>query len=362
MSDFYLAVLRELNKVAEQPLFSGCTNQFRTKVSNRLRLINFFQVTSRVATAVFKILTKNYLRSYKPKVILLDNSNYFVNNIEKFEYAYNFMEDESKQKYINYIAFNYLKNYSLRLPFDNDAFFSFVDKAKRAEPLAGSDMVEINSDIGRVIIPYDVIGYVINYDLEQYAFGEWLKVSKGDVVLDCGAANGDTALYFALNGAKKVYSFEFLRENVEKFNNVMSANSHQANVIELVESALWSRSGIELTFKNDGNASSVSEENLGSSNAIKTISIDDFIRERQSGVDFIKMDIEGAELKALEGASEVIQRYKPKLAICVYHKDTDLVDIPRLILSLCNEYRFNFDYYTDTGAEAVLYAKVVSSK
>jgi hypothetical protein len=68
-------------------------------------------------------------------------------------------------------------------------------------------------------------------------------------------------------------------------------------------------------------------------------------------VDFIKMDIEGGEYDALEGGRETIQRFHPKLAICVYHaratalnfltiEDENIFRIPRLLHDICPDYTF----------------------
>lgn len=73
-------------------------------------------------------------------------------------------------------------------------------------------------------------------------------------------------------------------------------------------------------------------------------------------VTFIKMDIEGAEYNALLGAAETIKRYKPKLAICIYHKPSDRWELPMLILELNPSYRFYLDCYGVSGGEVVLYA------
>lgn len=68
------------------------------------------------------------------------------------------------------------------------------------------------------------------------------------------------------------------------------------------------------------------------------------------------MDIEGAELQALKGAENIIRRYRPKLAICIYHKPEDLYEIPQFIKSCHSDYKFYIRHYTDIFSELVLYA------
>ena len=68
------------------------------------------------------------------------------------------------------------------------------------------------------------------------------------------------------------------------------------------------------------------------------------------------MDIEGSELRALQGAKRLIQQYKPKLAISIYHKPEDTIDIPYYIHELVPEYRFYIRHYSYSPAETILYA------
>ncbi|MBQ4849015.1 FkbM family methyltransferase [Pseudoalteromonas sp. MMG012] len=356
---FHARILKEINLISSQDSSSGCTNEFRPYVSHRLKLINWFQVLLNKTTALFVFATKNYITMYKPNVIVLDNNNYFVKNLDAFEACFNMLSDEkSRQRYISYIAYQYVKSYSTRLPFDKEEFARFTTEFERLPYNAEKGLLEFNFFNNVIFLPKSIYGLVINYKLEQYAYKDWLRVEKGDVVLDCGGADGDTAIYFAACGAKKVYSFEFLEKNINNFDKNLSSNSSLANNISLVNKALWDKAGVQLAFEDKGNASTVSELSGDSNMTVETITIDQFLECEGNRVDFIKMDIEGAELKALQGAMDSIKKYHPKLAICVYHKDTDLIEIPKFINDLGLGYNFMFDYYTDTGAEAVLYAKI----
>lgn len=85
------------------------------------------------------------------------------------------------------------------------------------------------------------------------------------------------------------------------------------------------------------------------------------MRELQGGgISLIKMDIEGSELKALEGAKNSIKNYMPALAICVYHRTEDLITIPQFIKTFETNQRiyklFLRKYHIMSNYELVLYA------
>ena len=72
----------------------------------------------------------------------------------------------------------------------------------------------------------------------------------------------------------------------------------------------------------------------------------------------LKMDIEGAEYNALEGAKDTIVEKKPKLAICIYHSDEDMVRIPEWIHELVPEYKLYVRQHSNCFCETVLYATI----
>lgn len=102
------------------------------------------------------------------------------------------------------------------------------------------------------------------------------------------------------------------------------------------------------------NASGGSRIDENGSNDIYTESIDQILQGKKAT--FIKMDVEGAELDSLKGAKDTIKNFKPKLAICIYHKPNDIIQIPEFILECRDDYKFYIRHYTSCNYETVLYA------
>lgn len=96
---------------------------------------------------------------------------------------------------------------------------------------------------------------------------------------------------------------------------------------------------------------------------IDAISIDEFvIEEKINKIDFIKLDIEGAEKAALEGCKKVIEKHHPKLAICIYHKPNDIFEIFKLIQSFNVAYKFYLKLNSSSFHEFVLFCMPCSIK
>ena len=89
---------------------------------------------------------------------------------------------------------------------------------------------------------------------------------------------------------------------------------------------------------------------------VKGVTLDEIIKDEK--VTYIKLDVEGSELKALEGAKNTIKKNKPRLAICIYHKLEDILELPLYILDLVPEYKFYIRHYCSCMWETVLYAVI----
>ena len=89
--------------------------------------------------------------------------------------------------------------------------------------------------------------------------------------------------------------------------------------------------------------------------SIEGVRADDII---STPVDMIKLDIEGAEANALLGMQNLIRKYKPVLAVCIYHKQDDFITLPKLVLNLVPEYKIYFRQYLLTPFSTVMYALI----
>lgn len=188
----------------------------------------------------------------------------------------------------------------------------------------------------------------------QYFPPDIMSLSDEEVFFDCGAYTGDTVEQF--NGVvsgkfHRVYSFEPDRGNFNTLKKVADKIDH--NRVLPIQSGVYSFTG-EIKFTENGSLDT-RIANTESAISLPVINIDNFIKDKETPT-YIKMDIEGSEAEALNGAKETIKKYKPKLAISVYHKATDLWKLPLLINSLRSDYALYLRHYTDEIVDTVCYA------
>jgi hypothetical protein len=118
----------------------------------------------------------------------------------------------------------------------------------------------------------------------------------------------------------------------------------------MINAGLWS-TPTRLAFSGRGNTDS--KINKAGDMFIDVTSIDTVLSGGR--VSFIKLDVEGAELEALKGAKNTIKKYRPRLAVCLYHKPEDIIEIPLYIKSLVSDYNFYIRHHSTWKDETVLY-------
>jgi FkbM family methyltransferase len=223
------------------------------------------------------------------------------------------------------------------------------------------DLKDIGYDLNLFSAPIGIDATFLKTQYEYSGVKPAIAAKTGDIVIEAGSCYGDTSLYFAtkVGPAGKVIGFEFIPDNLDILRENLALNPKYSSNIEIIERPVWETSEKILYMLNNGPGSQVSERPLHHGAAeIRTISIDDVVRDKKlPRVDFIKMDIEGAELSALKGAVGTLNRFKPSLAICVYHKPNDWVDIPLFINSLNLGYKMWLDHFTIYPEETVLYCR-----
>ena len=202
-----------------------------------------------------------------------------------------------------------------------------------------------------------------NFFLEQYRYKDKLFAQEGDYVIDAGGYIGDTSIYFAnlVGNNGKVFSFEFIPENIAIYKKNLDINPHLKDIISIVQNPLYDVSNKKVKVLLEGPGSKIVKDyDNNFTYEYNTITIDDFvINNNIKKIDLIKMDIEGSEQKALNGAINTIKRFRPKLAICVYHEKNDYYEVPFLLKKLLKDYNYKyyFDHFTLGIGESVIFCK-----
>jgi FkbM family methyltransferase len=330
-----------------------------------------FKIVSLKRRIYFYVL--RFIQSVVPKlkiIVLSKKSISFTEdlytNFDEFSFLYdNLADDDSRKRYINCVAYKLFGSLSVRLKLPSDYFDKAVEPNKCIidKDLTRDKDVQKLFDLSAIgyrgiKLWYCTFGVAITFLLRQYDYKKLCVVKKGDIVIDAGGCYGDTALYFAhLSGETgKVFTFEFVPSNIKVLEENLNLNPTIINRIEIVPNPLDSETGKTFYYFDAGPGTRISLENEEGYESVKSVSIDDFVIDKKlSDLSFLKMDIEGAELSVLHGAKDAIIKFKPKMAISIYHKLEDFYEIPKFIDNLNLGYKFYFDYYRPNGWEMVLY-------
>lgn len=196
------------------------------------------------------------------------------------------------------------------------------------------------------------------------AFRQYVPVREGialgprptDVVLDCGSCIGEFAALFAavVGPTGAVHLFDPVPLHLRFCRHQAALNPALAGVLRPVQAAVGA-----MTAKVTGGTSDVDRISPGGLqvDAYDQITLDDYVSQASlTRVDFVKMDIEGAEPDALVGARGIIAQHRPRLAVSAYHRAEHLWEIPRLILAAHPGYRLFFGHHMPVKWESVFYA------
>lgn len=185
---------------------------------------------------------------------------------------------------------------------------------------------------------------------EYFAHGVF-ELSAREFMVDAGAYNGDSLEKFICQVSGrfgKVYSFELDHDNFEKLKE--KARGLSNSNIELFNAGVFN----ENKDVSSGGERFGSFVDCASQGTARVVRLDDALAGRK--VTFIKMDVEGSELRALEGAKNIITEQGPKLAISAYHFLSDLWEIPLYIRELDSRYRIYMRHHSPVVWDTDCYA------
>lgn len=251
----------------------------------------------------------NYLSFYKysdfdlvKPPFIVDFEEDFKNNKEEYEKVYNLLSDKkSKEIFENLINF--------KISFDFDFMEGFINNHK-----------------------------------EQYFDKELIPNIKNCVFLDGGSYIGDTLPQIIANfpDFKKIYCCEPNSLHMSIAKRDFGLNKK----IEFINCGLGKE---KVVSKEEIKQQHHGEHDFQAQN-IDTI--DNLIKEK---IDFIKLDIEGAEQDALKGAKNTIKKHNPILAVCIYHKAQDWYKVPEIVLEIRDDYDIYLRHYMEGIYETVMY-------
>ena len=189
-------------------------------------------------------------------------------------------------------------------------------------------------------------------DVKKQYFDEVVKFSDEEVFVDCGGYTGDTIEAFLKavdNKFKHIYSFEPDERNFKILTKYVEG-LEQKDKIKAIKAGVYYKSSV---FYLQGEEMAIACTNEATDRKVEVCAIDDVVKFAPT---YIKMDIETFETYALLGAMDDIISHKPKLAICIYHKFSDLWDIPLLLKLWMPGCKLFMRHYECTQEETVIYA------
>jgi FkbM family methyltransferase len=209
----------------------------------------------------------------------------------------------------------------------------------------------------------------------QYAYRDEAAVpsarpQRGDVALDVGGCWGETAVWMAhhVGAGGHVHCFEPSPQNQQLLVANLERNLALAPQITVHTAPLAGEPGRRVWMDDITAAGATTHEGDGAPEGRATVpavtdTVDALVaRGELERVDFIKMDVEGAELEVLRGAAHTLRAQRPRLALAAYHRPDDLAVLPAFVASLGLRYRWYLQCSTMTDVDSILFGIPVEAR
>lgn len=190
----------------------------------------------------------------------------------------------------------------------------------------------------------------------QGYFPDLLSLCENTVFVDCGAYDGDSIREFLAhqqNHFARIYAFEPDQTNFRRLQSFIEGLPRVISEKIVIQNAGVGETRTRVAFNATGNMSAA----LSSKGAtlVDVVLLDDVI-ECDNNPIFLKLDVEGAEWRALKGAGRLIEGHTPTIAISIYHQVDDLWELPLKIAQLNPRYKFFLRTQGEDGMDVICYA------
>jgi len=219
-----------------------------------------------------------------------------------------------------------------------------VDEIRASSKVIGKDekYSQWRTSMGDFWVP-TASGDALIYDLaEQKRKIYGTRISAGDIVLDAGANVGVFTRTALAAGAAKVIAIEPAPENLECLRRNFAAEIADGRVV-IYPKGIWDKEDVlRLSIDPASSARDSFVRPIENAQFIEAplTTVDNLVAELGlPKVDFIKMDIEGAEQKAVMGAKNTIAKFRPRMALCIYHVQGDEKMVPELVHNIFADYK-----------------------
>ena len=304
-----------------------------------------------------KIVNKNFSKEEIEKIESNDNFIKAMMNEENnnsFDIFYNMLKDSfSKEIFKKVIKYRYMLSFhkDVHMNFKKEVLFSF----KYGIISTYNWIMSMISFLifNRIFLPKEIGAFALFhiFKMKQYDIKDIFEVRNDSVVFDVGAWKGDTAYFFSkkCNDDAKIYAFE-PDANAFEILKIMKEKYKLNNVI--LENILFSNINETIDF-----VSMIPNTPIVKMNAT---TIDEFVESNNiKRIDYLKMDVEGAEKHILEGAVNTIKKFRPSLAIAIYHGGElfmeDFYKVPIFIKEITENYEYYIRTFSPWGGETILF-------
>lgn len=201
-------------------------------------------------------------------------------------------------------------------------------------------------------ILYAILNNFYNFDFDnlksatdtiykQYFDLDLLPKCKNEVIVDIGAYVGDTIINYIDSYSQESYNKIYCYEITPNILQIAEGNLANFDNIVYKNKAVSDINGI-LHFDTNSYSASANNISENGTHEVESVTLDSDIPEK---ISIIKMDIEGAEKQAILGSKTHIKNDTPKMFLSVYHNNTDLFEIPKLVYSINKNYDYYLRYY-----------------